>query len=320
MNLFTDDIQPELQQVETTLLSSVKSRQPILEQSAVHLLQAGGKRLRPALVLIAAKFGPADLQQVQPLAVSLELIHMATLVHDDVIDASVTRRGMPTVKAKWGNRISIHTGDYLFARALELLEGYTDPQIPFTVAKISVMMCEGEIQQIISCFDPDQSIKDYFFRIKRKTALLISACCQLGALAGGAENNVVRVMARYGYYTGMAFQITDDILDFIADPEELGKPVGSDLREGIVTLPSILALKSSTHQDELYSLLKKTVKNDDEIQRIINLVIAAGGVNQAMEIANKYIAKAKNEIEKLPDLPTKLKLEMIADFINIRRH
>lgn len=314
------DIRKDLKQVEAELNQYVDAPNPLLAESSAHLLKAGGKRLRPAFALLAAKFYRYSLEHLLPLAVALELIHMASLVHDDVVDASVTRRGRPTVRAQWGNRVSIHTGDYLFAKSLILISKYEDPRVAEVLSRVSVKMCQGEIQQISTAFDADQGLKDYFYRIKRKTALLISASCQLGAVVSGAPDKIVRALALYGYNLGMAFQITDDILDMIADEKELGKAVGSDLRQGIVTLPVIYAMQHSPQRDTLRRIVSTKDKGQPEVLQAIDIIKASGAIDYSFNISQKYIFKAKKQLEMLPNVKTKKTLAQIADFINIRRY
>ncbi|GAW93573.1 polyprenyl synthetase family protein [Calderihabitans maritimus] len=318
LNLFSE-IRQDLKQVEAELFRYVDASNPLLAETSAHLLRAGGKRLRPAFALLAGKFYNYSLSRLMPLAVALELIHMATLVHDDVIDAAATRRGIPTVRAKWGDRVSLHTGDYLFAQSLLLIARYEDPRIAQVLAEVSVQMCQGELQQIATAYDVNQSTRDYFYRIKRKTALLIAASCQLGAVATGAPAHVVRSLDFYGYYLGMAFQITDDILDITADQKELGKPIGGDLRQGVITLPVIYALKHSPCNGRLKELVKKREKTEDEVQEAIEIVKASGGIEYAFRVSNRYLAKAKEQLRKLPEIKTRDTLECIADFIAMRR-
>lgn len=313
-------IKNELQAVERELKSVVKGDNTILAETSTHLLNAGGKRLRPALNILGAKFSNFDFEKVLTLAVALELIHMATLVHDDVVDASLTRRGIPTVKAKWGNNISTHVGSYLFAKSLILISRYREiPLVAKVLSDISVKMCEGEIQQISASFDICQTIKDYFYRIKRKTALLISASIQLGAVVCGAPSSIYLPLHRYGNHIGMAFQITDDILDMVADEEQLGKPVGSDLRQGIITIPAIYAICRCHQKDRLVSIVKKVDKSEDEIREAIELIKGTGAIDYSFEVALKYLKKAKEELKKLPDIPARHTLSLAADFIGARR-
>lgn len=319
LELFVD-IKDELQAVENKLSKVLQAKYQILTETSTHLLNAGGKRLRPALALFGAKFHSFDLEKVIPLAATLELIHMASLVHDDVVDASMTRRGKPTVKAMWGNRISTHIGSYLFAKSLILISKYNDtPLITEVLAETSVKMSQGEIIQISSSFDINQSIRNYFYRIRSKTALLIAASAQLGAVACGADRSVYLPLRRYGYNIGMAFQITDDILDMIAEQRQLGKPIGGDLRQGIITLPVIYALTRCREKKRLADLVIKVEKSDAEVNEALEIVRNSGAIEYSFNIAKKYILKAKTELKELPDIPTRLTLSRAADFVCARK-
>ena len=314
-----NQINSDLQRVEKDLTKFVETDYPILQDSAVHLLAAGGKRLRPAFTLLAGKFYGYSLENLIPVAMALELIHMATLVHDDVVDASMTRRGRPTVKANWGNIVSVQTGDYLLAKALMLISKIDNPEVARILAEVSVEMCQGEIQQIRCSFDVEQNVKQYYYRIKRKTALLISACCRLGGLVSGAPRRQVWALGAYGHSLGMAFQIVDDVLDLTAKPSEFGKPIGGDLRQGIMTLPMILALKFSTNPSPLKSLLRKIDKTDEEVSETIELIKTAGAIDQSMNLVDLYVLKAKKHLQDLPPVPTRKALEELAEFIRVRK-
>jgi len=312
-------IKDDLKAVDRELQKIVKTQDPLLTETSAQLLNAGGKRLRPAFALVAGKTYQYKSDKLLPLAMALELIHMASLVHDDVIDDSYTRRGIPTVKASWGDQISIYTGTYLFAQSLVLIASCDNRVISTVLADISVKMCEGEIQQIVSSFDPKQNIKDYFFRIKRKTALLIAASCQLGAVACGAPDYHVRALARYGYFLGMAFQITDDVLDFTASEQVLGKPVGSDLRQGIVTLPAIFALAESPNRLRLAEIIENKDKKEGEVLEAINTIKECGAIQKAINVSNCYLFKAKHELKLLPKGRAVDSLGVIADYIGKRK-
>ncbi|MBO8136836.1 MAG: polyprenyl synthetase family protein [Desulfotomaculum sp.] len=314
-----NEIRDDLQAVEDELAKVVRHENPLLNETSSHLLNAGGKRLRPAFALLSGKFYNYQLKSVLPLAVALELIHMATLVHDDVVDSALTRRGKPTVKAKWGNRISMHTGDLLFAKSLLMISKYEDkPLVSKVLSKTSVKMCEGEIQQISSAYKSDQSIKDYLYRVQRKTALLIAASCQLGAVVCGAPREIYMRLRRYGYQIGIAFQVIDDILDMTADQVKLGKPIGGDLRQGIITLPVIFALKNSSNRELLVKLVEKRDKTEEEVRKAIELIRDCGGIKYSNNVVDRYINKAKKELENLPDIPAKRILVKIADFVKYR--
>ncbi|GAB6153518.1 polyprenyl synthetase family protein [Desulfosporosinus burensis] len=314
-----NQINSDLQRVEKELTKFVETDFPILQDSAVHLLSAGGKRLRPAFTLLAGKFYGYSLEKLMPVAMALELIHMSSLVHDDVVDASMTRRGRPTVKAKWGNIVSIETGDYLFAKSLVLISRIDHPEVARILAEISVEMCQGEIQQIKSSFDVEQNLKQYYYRIKRKTALLISACCKLGALVSGAPRRQVWALGAYGHSLGMAFQIVDDVLDITAKPSEFGKPIGGDLRQGIMTLPMILALKLTSEPARLKVLLGQIDKTEEEVAETIGLIKATKAIDESMRLVDLYVQKAKRHLQDLPVIPTRKALEELAEFIRVRK-
>jgi len=313
------DIAQDLGVVEKQLVQYVQADIPLLGEASSHLLAAGGKRLRPAFVLLVAKMFKARSERVIPLAMALELIHMATLVHDDVVDESMTRRGRPTVKAKWGNQISIHTGDHLLAKSLLLIAEVNNPEISRILAEVSTQMCEGEIQQIKSTFDASQTPKDYYYRIKRKTALLISASCKLSAIACGATRRQIWALGAYGHALGMAFQIVDDILDLTAKPDELGKPVAGDLRQGIITIPMIFALRLSPERKHLSSLLSAETKTEEEIQQALEMIIDSGAIRESLELVRKYIEKAKGHLRSFPSGSTRKALEQLAEFIMVRK-
>lgn len=315
-----NEINNDLRIVEKELQSIVKTPDPLLTETSAHLLKAGGKRLRPAFALLAGKIYHYDIQKLLPLAMALELIHMATLVHDDVVDASYTRRGIPTVKANWGDRISIFTGDYLLAQSLVLIARCNNPEIARILADVSVKMCEGEIRQLDTSFNSSQSVKDYFFKIKRKTALLISASCELGAIACGAPQRHVQALRWYGYYLGMAFQITDDILDLTADQKQLGKPIGSDLRQGIVTLPVIYALQKAAGANRLAEIIAMKIKKEGEVLEAVKIIKDCGAVEFSFGVSRRYLSKAKQQLQFLPEGKIRKSLGMIADFINVRRY
>ncbi|MHB1126282.1 MAG: polyprenyl synthetase family protein [Bacillota bacterium] len=313
------DIQGDLSRVEEELQKYVEVANPLLAETSTHLLQAGGKRLRPAFALLAGKFHNYSLDRLMPLAMALEIIHMATLVHDDVVDRSMTRRGIPTVMARWGDLTSLYVGDYLFAKSLLLIATYDDPRIASVLSRVSTEMCQGEIQQLVAINDPDQTYRDYFYRIKRKTALLISASCQLGAVAVGAPDPLIRSLRLYGYFLGMAFQITDDILDMVASEAELGKPVGSDFRQGVITLPTIYALDQGANRQRLRELVQRKEKSEEEVREALDLIRASGAVEYSFKLSQRFLEKAKEQLRKVPEVEGKAALTRIADFVGVRR-
>ncbi|HEX3010439.1 MAG TPA: polyprenyl synthetase family protein [Syntrophomonadaceae bacterium] len=315
MKNFFSPIKTELDAVEQQLVKNIKTDLILLDEASAHLIKAGGKRIRPGFALLAARMYMKSLDQAIPLAVSLELIHMASLVHDDVIDDSETRRGTETVKKRWGNRMSIYAGDYILARALAVVNEYNRSDVVDVLADASMRICEGEIKQMLSCYDVKQGLKDYLRRIQCKTALLISVSCQLGAMISDAPPEEIEAMKNFGYYVGMAFQITDDILDFIADEKTLGKPTGNDVRQGIITLPAIYALKFLPERRELAKILSSPESCHSNTLRIIDMVVQSGGIEYAHRASRKYASIAQQQLRFIPDRPEKQILLDVADSI-----
>lgn len=308
--------------IEQALEQTVRSDQALLQEASQHLLKAGGKRIRPVFVLLAGEFGHYDLNCLKHVAVPLELIHMASLVHDDVIDDAATRRGQPTVMSKWDNRVAMYTGDYIFAKALDVATKLEDARLHRILSKAMVEMAIGEMEQIRFFFETEQSNRDYLLRIRRKTALLIAISCQLGALAAGAPESVVRDLYRFGYNVGMAFQIRDDILDMTGTEKQLGKPPGSDIRQGNITLPVLYALREEHLRDELLREIERIRLADGQtdVGRFLSLVRGSSAIRRAEELASRYIGKSIAALEKLPDRTAKRELAEIARFIGERNY
>lgn len=319
-NDFFSPVSRELHIVESGLDKHINPALPVLEQASVHLLKAGGKRLRPAFALLAARIFRNDLTDIIPMATALEMIHMATLVHDDVIDNSQTRRGVETVKEQWGNRISINAGNYIFARALAMVARYERSDVVNILAEASMKIVEGEIIQMMSAYNAGVGLKNYLRRIERKTALLISVSCQLGALLARAQAEQVTALKKYGYYLGMAFQVTDDILDYVADESVLGKPTGSDIRQGIITLPAIYALRCSPDRDVFSRLISTPDQCTYHAEEIIEWVLESQGVDYAYHAARCYAWKAQRQLRHLPDTDVTRALHEMADFISAREY
>lgn len=308
------ELKADVETIERELERSITPRTRELYQSSIHLLRAGGKRLRPIFVLLGGKWGNYDLERLKHVAVPLELIHMATLVHDDVVDDADKRRGQETVRAKWDNRIAMYTGDYIFARALTIATKLADPRIHQILSRAIVEMCKGEIAQVRDLHNWNQGLKHYLRRIKRKTALLIAISCQLGAVASGAKEEQVRSMYQYGYNVGMAFQIADDLLDFTGTEKQLGKPVGSDLRQGNITLPALYSLWYGEERNRLRRWIEQD-KLKDHLEEAITLIRTGEGIAYARALAERYLERAKQALAGLPDNSTKRSLLGIADFV-----
>lgn len=309
-------IKRDLEMVEGQLAKSIETSEQELMSSSEHLLLAGGKRMRPVFVLLAGRFGAYQRELLVPLAVALELVHMATLVHDDVIDNAATRRGKETVKTLWDNRVAMFTGDFILTRSLQEIAKITDSKVHQTFAGAIYLMCHGEIDQIRDLYQPEQTLKQYLSRIKRKTAMLMSISCHLGALVSGAPTSVVQSLRLYGYYVGMAFQLTDDVLDITGDEKTLGKPAGSDLLQGNVTLPVIYALQNGTAEgrQKLAEYLRTHGKSISSTE-VLNIVRQTGGEQYSLALSRRYLQKALDQLTKLPNTLERELLKMLAEFI-----
>ncbi len=316
---FYQGMEGDLAFVEQQLHKQLHTTNHVLKDASTQLLDAGGKRLRPVFVLLSGTFGQYDRLRLTHVAVALELIHMASLVHDDVVDHAQMRRGRPTVKSLYGNKMSMYTGDYIFAQALANLAEIDDPLLHKTLALAIERMCIGEIEQIRDLFKTDSTMRVYLRRIRRKTAFLIEMSCALGAMAAGCSSLEVAGLRRYGYYTGMAFQITDDILDFTSTEERLGKPVGSDLRQGNITLPVLYALQDTTYGQKLRNLLHEDCSPEDVLS-MVRLVIESGGIEFAQHVADRYLAKANEGLAVLTPGKNRITLSALATFVGKRDH
>ncbi|MCI3920286.1 polyprenyl synthetase family protein [Paenibacillus sp. TRM 82003] len=313
-------LQDDMSYIERKLDESVRTEEDELNDAALHLLKAGGKRLRPVFVLLSGRFGTYDLERLSDVAVSLELIHMATLVHDDVIDDAATRRGQPTVKAKWDERIAMYTGDYILGRALTVAARLEDADIHRILSKAMVQMVIGEMEQVRLFYALNQSIRDYLLRIRRKTALLIATSCRLGALAAGASNRDSQLLYSFGYNAGMAFQIRDDILDIKGTEKQLGKPPGSDMKQGNITLPVLYAMRDGRIRSAVEAVTGGDEPDPKLLKLAISLVRGSEGMKEADALSHRYIDKAIAALAPLPDIQAKNDFTNIAKFIADRSY
>ena len=314
-------LKKDLDLIEAALNETIQAEHPVLRQASTDLLNAGGKRIRPVFVLLAGQLGGYyDAENIKRAAIALELIHMATLVHDDVIDDAELRRGKPTIKHTYGNRVAMYAGDYILARALEEVTTIENPRVHRVLSKALVEVVIGEIEQIKDKFNWDQTLRDYLRRIKRKTALLIAISCQLGAIISGLSKADVKRMFRYGYFIGMSYQIIDDILDFTATSKQLGKPAGNDLLQGNITLPVLYAMED----EDFLNLAKETFRNPEEVTTndmkvIIDALKRTDAIKKSYRMSDLYLSKALESLDGLPDSRSKQTLQTIAKFIGRRR-
>lgn len=315
-------VRPELEEVERVLEDASRSEIEVLHEAARHILSAGGKRVRPQLTLLATRAMGGSLARAVPLAAACELVHTATLVHDDIVDESDSRRGRMAVQFYFGNSASVLMGDYLVVRSFGLVASDPERQLWQILVDTIARMCEGEVLQICVKGDTSIGVDVYETIIECKTALLISTCTRYGALLGGASPEVEQALTDFGYQLGMAFQIQDDILDFTGDEKTLGKPVGGDLREGKVTLPVIYALQDARpgERAELLRIYQKaSALTPEEVRRATDIIEAAGGFQRARDHALDYIRRSKSNLESLPAGESREALQLLADQIVDRR-
>jgi heptaprenyl diphosphate synthase len=264
------------------------------------LVEAGGKRIRPALVLLAAKSGDYDLRRLTPAAIAVELTHAATLVHDDVIDRAQMRRGRPTVAARLGDEPAIVVGDFYFAKAYEQAALTDSPQVVAILARAVMDICAGEVRQQAIRHRYDTDVDEYMRRIEAKTATLLAACCDIGALLGGVDGSKRSALRAYGRLLGLAFQIADDVLDYEGSEDEIGKPIGHDIAEGFATLPLMLAMEDAPIAAKLGRLLRSGIElSADEAKLVVDLVRASRGPRLALERARELASSARRHLESL---------------------
>ncbi len=313
-------VSSELAEVERCILSALKTRQKVLSTAIKELLESGGKRLRPALLLLSGKFGKFDKEKLVPLAASIEILHMATLIHDDIIDDSKLRRGAPTVQAKWGKDTAVFTGDFLFARAFSLITQKTSLENLQKLAKVIRSICEGEIDQFNDRFNMDITIPQYLKRIGRKTALLFALSCKVGAHESGCSPKLQRTLWKFGYSLGMAFQITDDLLDFNGAIDKVGKPVMSDFASGVFTLPVIYTLKQEKYRRKIEELIEGNAFTKEELIQVKEWTEESGGMEYTKNLNRRYLEKAYRQLENLPKISARDCLEELVELLEERQY
>ena len=308
---------PELRAIEEEIARALDSPVALIQEMGGYIASAGGKRLRPILLLLAAHLAGYRGPRSTRLGCAVELLHTATLIHDDVVDQASLRRGRPSANAQWGNDASILVGDHLYSKSFSILVGDNDRSVMETLARATVSMTEAEVFQLELKRNGKATEADYLRIITQKTASFISACCRIGALLGQVEAERVEALTRFGLDVGVAFQISDDGLDFVADQARLGKAVGADLREGKRTLPLIAALERAgpEDRDRIQSFLARRELSDGEIEAIRCLVVKHDGIEYALDRARSYARAAKEDLAPFPPSEERETLSLIADYV-----
>ncbi len=308
----------ELAEVERKIQARVSSRADLISEVTTYVLGSGGKRVRPALLLLSARVCAHDPgERGVDLAVVAEFMHVATLIHDDIIDNAQKRRGRPSANARWGPHVSVLAGDFLYSHSIQRLVSDGDFRILKAFADATVAMTEGEILELRWHRNPDILYEDYLTVITCKTAALFSAACRTGALIAGVDETRVEALTEFGLNLGIGFQLVDDALDFMASEEILGKPVGNDLLEGKVTYPLIhvLAHDRGPARDKIRGVLCNGQLGEAEVETIRQYVTEGDGVNAAVEEAKRHLSKARQQLVPFPDTTARRALEMLIDFI-----
>ena len=315
---FITPVQDDILAIEALMRAQADENQPDLKAALNLLLAAGGKRIRPALTMLAGHMLGADPKCLVSIAAAIELLHTATLVHDDLIDGALLRRGMPTLNSHWSPGATVLTGDFIFARAANMAAEADSIAVMKIFARTLSTIVDGEINQLF-----DNRCKadrgNYLKRIYAKTASLFETAAQSAALISPVGPEIVEAMRLYGYYVGMAFQIVDDILDFTADSSTLGKPVGSDLRSGIITLPAILYAETYPQDPDSIALLTgNCIQDGQRLERLIAAIRASPAVRASLQEAIGYVEIALTNLHQVQPSPERNALEDLANYI-VRR-
>ena len=307
----------DLAAVEVEIHREIASPVPLIQEMGAYIAGAGGKRLRPILLLLAARLAGYQGPRAVRLACGVELLHTATLIHDDVVDQAPLRRGQPSANAQWGDDASVLVGDHLYSKSFALLVRDNDRAIMETLARATVSMTEAEVYQLQLKRSGLTSEADYVRIITQKTASFMSACCRIGALLGGLTGAPLDALTRYGLDIGVAFQMSDDSLDFVADEQRLGKAIAADLREGKRTLPLIAMLERVRDADaeRVRAMLRRRALEPAEIEEIRRLVLEHDGVEYALARAHAYARDAKRDLEVFPPSRERELLTLVADFV-----
>jgi octaprenyl-diphosphate synthase len=289
----------------------------LIPELAHHLIDSGGKRLRPLLLLICVRLCGYRAESRFPMATIMEFIHTATLLHDDVIDQASIRRGKTSANQIYGNAISILVGDFLSFKSFMLLTEIGNIDILKLISQMGNIMSEGEVFQLIKRGDINLTEEEYLTIIEKKTAILISAACATGAMMGSASQEKIDALSQFGKNAGMAFQITDDILDYMARGEEFGKSIGKDLEEGKITLPLIFAIKQSTEEEKnkIKEIITRKKGSQKAAREIIRLSKKYNGIHSSLQRAAGYISEAKSQLSVFSDCPEKDHLNAVAEYI-----
>ena len=318
MTLF-DPVRENLLRVQETLRrSSVVEQFPMLANMLDHILDFGGKHMRPGITLLCSKFAPCDAGPPVLMATAVELLHIATLVHDDTIDKANVRRGRPTVSTLWGKDVAVLLGDYVFAKSATYVCDTGDVRVIRRFAETIMALASGELQEYLSTFDASQTLEQYYRRIDDKTASLFTIASESGGMLAGLPEGPVDALRRYGHNLGMAYQVVDDLLDFEGDEEVVGKPVGSDLRQGVMTLPAILFRDRYTKDTSLAEAM--AAKGEEAaVERAVTKIRQSRVLAEARRTAEGFAAKAQAALGEMPEGAPRRSLGALTEYVLARK-
>ena len=309
-------LQPDLEACNRTIVSRMDSPVTLIPQLAAHIVAAGGKRLRPLLTLAAARMCGYQGERHVKLAACVEFIHTATLLHDDVVDESLLRRGLASANAVFGNQASVLVGDFLFARAFQLMVEDGSLPVLAILSRAAATIAEGEVLQLVTQNDLSTSEARYLDVIKGKTAALFSAACEVGAVIADHPKSEQEALSSYGLNLGIAFQLIDDALDYSAKQEALGKKIGDDFREGKITLPVLVAYQvgDAADRDFWHRTIEATEQNEADLDRALHLMQRCGAIRATLDRARGYAAAAKTALAPFPDSTLRRALLEVTDY------
>jgi len=318
--VFAESVRDGVARIEELMDTELGKADELMAEAVQHLFLAGGKRFRPLFTVLSARLGPEpDAWQVTVAGAVIEMVHLATLYHDDVMDEAQMRRGAPSANARWSNNIAILAGDYLFATASRLVS-WLGPEAVRIIADTFALLVTGQMRETRGTAEEVDSVQHYLKVVYEKTACLIAASGRLGATFSGADDDQIERLSRLGGIIGTAFQISDDIIDIDSEPDESGKIPGTDLREGVHTLPVLYALRETgPDADRLRELLSGPVDNDDAVAEALALLRASDGITKARDTVAQYAVRAREELARLPDVAGRRALASLVDY-TVNRH
>lgn len=314
-------VESDMAKLEVAIEKLVTTRVGFIKEIANYIIKSGGKRIRPILVTLSSKLCGYSGDKHIPYSAIVEFIHTATLLHDDVVDNAKTRRGASTANTIWGNEASVLVGDFLYAKSFELMGDEDNLEIVKIMAHTTKLLSEGEILELVKTADTDTKEEDYFEIIGNKTAVLFSVACEIGAILGNVKNELRVSLKNFGYNLGMAFQLTDDMLDYTSYDEVLGKKVGTDLKEGKITLPLIHAIKSATEKEKavIQNIVDKNRVTARDFEKVYKIIEKYDGLGYTAQTTRQYTDAAKDCLNIFGASPYRDALLSLPDYILKRR-